>query len=427
MRPSAKNLTGVRNLLRAKSQVARQLRDVDLYVEHSLSAKVPDRSKHLMLPVWLWIFFLMLFFGVQSASAQMTWSMGYYYPQGTGGYPLLSTLDWSALTHVIVEGSNINADGSITEPSGFASEVMSLISAAHTNNVMVLYGLGSSGAGNIQSAVTNHESTLLTNIMSTVNTYGFDGVDIDYEETWNATVITTLVSDLRTDLGTNILTAATTLGNYATWGFGSAPACQRSGSGWTSAQVAYLNRLSLMTYDLGNPGNPVTWFNTALYSPPGQYLWSIQNAVTAALDCGFPASKLNIGIPFYGDLITANTGPYETNGSGATFTQQGYNYIAANYNIRGATYDTTTHAAWLTVSGTYPTTGSGTSYVNWNSPQSMTDDVNFVKANGLGGWVIWTLGSDYLPSNSPADPLLDAIGKAFRRPAPPTAINATVQ
>jgi hypothetical protein len=53
----------------------------------------------------------------------------------------------------------------------------------------------------------------------------------------------------------------------------------------------------------------------------------------------------------------------------------------------------------------------------------MTDKVNYVQTNNLGGWVIWVLGWDYLPGNSPQDPLLDAIGKASAsRPQPPIGL-----
>ena len=375
-----------------------------------------------MLPVWLWLFVLLLFFSVQSASAQTTWSVGYYYPQSTGGYPTLSTIDWTALTHVILVGSNINADGSLSligGSSAFSAEAANLISAAHTNRVRVLFGLGSSANGNIANAVTNNESKLVTNIMSEVSTYGFDGVDIDDEDSWNATVITTLLSDLRAQLGSKILTA--TADDAQTGWNGPVPVCDSPAAGWTSTQVGYLDRLSLMSYDLGNPGNgdPYTWHNSPLYSKSGQYLWSADYLVKSMENCGIPASKLNIGIPFYGDLYTANTGPYQTTGGSANFMQLGYSTIVTSYNVSGANYDSTAHVPWITV--------SGSSYLSWENPQSITDKVNYVETNGLGGWIIWVLGWDYLPGNSPQYPLLDAIGKASGRPAPPTGINATVK
>jgi len=419
MRPSRKNPTGVRNLLEAKFQDAGQLNGADMSDEYCLAAKVPARHNPLMLSVWQWLFFLMLVFGVQSASAQTTWSMGYYYPQSISGLPSLSTIQWSALTHVGMIAASPNSDGSLTFVGNFASLATALISAAHANNVKVLFSLSSVGpATHFNDAVTNDESTFITNIMSQVNTYGFDGVDVDYEEGWNPTVITTLLSDLRTNLGSKLLTATANDSQF-NWGNGPIPVCGSTGAGWTSTQAGYLDRLSLMSYDMGNPGNgdPYTWHNSPLYSVSGQYLWSADYLVKAAKNCGVSASKLNIGIPFYGDLYTSNTGPYQMTGGSATFMQAGYSTIATSYSIGGATYDSTAHVPWIAV--------GGSSYLSWENPQSINDKVNYVKTNALGGWIIWVLGWDYSPGNSPQDPLLNAVSEAFR-PKPPTGIQIKV-
>ena len=418
MLPSRENLTVARNFLQSKSHNPGQVNGTNADDEYCLATKILERPTPLILFVWQCLLFLMLVFGVQIASAQTTWSMGYYYPQSIGGLPSLTTIQWSALTHVGMIAASPNSDGSLTFVSNFPSLAAALISAAHANNAKVLFSLSSVGPPtHFNDAVTNHESAFMANIMSQVNTYGFDGVDVDYEEGWNATVVTTLLSNLRTNLGSKLLTATANNSQF-NWGNGPIPICGSAGAGWTSTQAAYLDRLSLMNYDMGNPGNgdPYTWHNSPLYSKLGQYLWSADYLVKAAENCGISASKLNIGIPFYGDLYTPNTGPYQTTGGSANFMQLGYSTIVTGYNVGGANYDSTAHVPWITV--------SGSSYLSWENLQSITDKVNYTKTNGLGGWIIWVLGWDYLPGNSPQYPLLDAIGKASGRPAPPTGIRA---
>jgi GH18 family chitinase len=87
-----------------------------------------------------------------------------------------------------------------------------------------------------------------------------------------------------------------------------------------------------------------------------------------------------------------------------------YRDIVANYNTSSATYDSVTHVPWLAVSG---------GWLNYDNPQSITEKANFAIANGLGGWVIWHLGSDWIPTQTPQDPLLDAVKQVLHRPAPP--------
>lgn len=389
------NQSVIGNPLQARSRSVGQLNVPNASCAYCLDTKVSDRPRPLMLPVWRWLIILILAFGAQSASAQTTWSMGCYSPFG-GGYPTLSTIDWSALTHVIMAGGAPNADGTITLPSGFAAAATSLISTAHSNNIKVLYDLTSLGSGtDFADAITDHESTFIRNIMTTVNTYGFDGVDVDNEEAWNGTLMTSLLSDLRTQLGSKILTSTALINYY---------------SNWDSGHASYLDRLNIMTYDMAGTWDPYTWFNSALYGPTPLAAYSVQLAVSRFIASGIPTKKLGIGLAFYGYLETPNTGPRQTYTASHTFTQVLYRDIVANYNTSSATYDSVTHVPWLAVSG---------GWLNYDNPQSITEKANFAIANGLGGWVIWHLGSDWIPTQTPQDPLLDAVKQVLHRPAPP--------
>lgn len=398
MMSSRKNPCVVCNPLQARSQGAGQLKGPDVSGAYCLDTKVSDRSRPLMLPVWRWLIILMLAFGAQSASAQTTWSIGYDTPFGAG-YQNLSTLDWTAITHISFVGGQPNADGTITLSSNFSSVAPGVISAAHANGVKVLYCLtGMTAPTDFTDAITNHESTFISNIMSTVNTYGFDGVDVDDEETWNSTLMNTLLSNLRTQLGSNILTVTAQV-NFS--------------SDWNSTLASYADRVNILTYDMGGTYDPYTWFNSPLYGPTPVAVDSVQLIVSRFIASGVPSAKLGIGLAFYGKLQTPNTGPRQTYGASPTFTQVPYSDIVANYNTASATYDSVAHVPWLAVSG---------GWLNYDNPASITEKVQYALAQGLGGWAIWYLGSDWIPTQTPRNPLLDAVKQALLRPAPPPGL-----
>jgi hypothetical protein len=403
-----KNLT---NLMQAKSQDAREPNATHARDEGCLAIEAPYRSKPLLISVWPWLLILMLVFGVQSVSAQTTWSVGAYFPS-SGPNPPLSAIQWSALTHVQMVGGQPNSDGSVTLASNFASQAAALITAAHANGVKVIFPLTNlavgAGANFTGAASSGNLTTFINNIMSTVNTYGFDGVDLDWEETWNATEVGNLITGLRTALGTKILTADDV----------SSAGCPSNT--YTTAMIANLDRLTVDTYDLGGSWNTETWFSSPLYSVAGHGFQSVDSDMAAVRACGYPMAKVNIGIPFYGYFITPSNGPYQSFGSSPSLTTIGYASGLATYGATGYTYDTTAHESWKAI--------SGSSWYQTENVQSVTDKVNYVQANGLGGWLIWVLGWDYTPGASPQMPLLDAIGKASAsRPQPPTNIQVIIK
>jgi chitinase len=238
--------------------------------------------------------------------------------------------------------------------------------------------------------------------MSIVNSYGFDGVDVDNEEAFKVTLLTTFFSDLRSNLGTKTLTADAVDVNY---------------SSWTPGLASYLDRVNIETYAMASNFDNCTWFNAALLDSGGSdgcFVLSVNLEVTRFLASGIPAAKLGIGLPFYGNLWTGNNGPRQAYNP-STETDVFYKDIVASYKIGSTIYDPTGHQPWVAV--------SGGSWLNWDNAQSITEKVNYVRANSLGGWIIWALGYDYIPGASPSNPLLDAAKQALLPPAPPPEVH----
>ena len=403
---------------------------------------------------------------------QTVWRYGYYYPDSIGGNPPLNAIDWSALTHVGMVACNPSANGICVAPpswgenylsdkaynvgdivayNGFtyqslingnsghqpdlspsywgtrmlASPATNLIAAAHANGVKVLYMLTQIGNSTqlIGACNPSNVTSFVSNVTTAVKAYGFDGVDMDWEEDWNTSEVTACLSGLRTALdaipGPPKLLVAYTGSYQLEWISAGVPGCgdgtHGTGTprGFNGAQIALLDKLIIGTYDQGNPSIwiPYSWFNAPLYSDPPNpsplYLWSADYSVKGYQDCKGPTppnSKFVLAVPFYGDIYTNNTGPRQAFGVGASTSQYGYGYLASNYSLANATYDSPSQQPWLT---------SGSNWISFENPTSLTAKINYIAANGLGGVAIWVLGWDYLPGKSPAYPLLDAIKKAM--------------
>ena len=61
-----------------------------------------------------------------------------------------------------------------------------------------------------------------------------------------------------------------------------------------------------------------------------------------------------------------------------------------------------------------------------DNAQSITDKINYVKTNNLGGWgSIWNIMNDYIPGRTPANPLLTAVRNALGTTSTVTAPTIT--
>jgi chitinase len=411
MNESRKNLTVDPNLLQAKPQVVGGPNATVASDECFVAIKDPHRPKRLRASVCLWLFILILAFGVQSVSAQTVWSEGYWYPYN---YTDTSTItQWSALSHIGMSAAEPNSNGSLFFEPNFTTDAPALITAAHANGVKVLFMLTPVGGNGAWAGATNSTnlSTFITNIMAQVNTYGFDGVELDWEgaDAFNLSQATNMISSMRTALGSKLLVADTpAVGNGS---------CQ-TGATYTAASVTLMDRILIETYDQNGTWEPETAFSAPLYVPSGSGLQSVSGHIAAALNCGYPAAKLMLGIPFYDYISTPNTGPYQAFGGSPVLTQITYATGLATYGYGGSTYDSYAHVPWKAI---------GSSWLQWENAQSVTDKINYAYANGLGGWGLWTLGQDYTSGASPTMPLLAAVGAAFApKLQPPTGLKISV-
>lgn len=329
------------------------------------------------------------------------WSIGYWTPWGNPAVPI-SAIQWDALTHVVQWGALVKPDGTLDLTSQQVSaNASAIIATAHAANVKVLLGIGQAywlgQTTNFQQAITNRESALIANIMNLVNTYGYDGVDIDWEpfdSSSNGTAMTRFIADLRAQLGNRLLTAAAIITNYNFWG----------------SVASNLDRVNIMTYDMSGMWDPYSWHNSALMGEGNPIqVWTVNLAVQRYLNGGVPASKLGIGIPFYGWQWIGGgiTGPKQVWSQTPSLSQVGYNEFFSQINTQNYRWDSTAQVPYLT-------NNSGTpSFLSYDNAQSITAKINYVKDHNLGGWIIWALDHDYFPNGNPQHPLMMAIRDAM--------------
>jgi chitinase len=186
-----------------------------------------------------------------------------------------------------------------------------------------------------------------------------------------------------------------------------------------------------MTYDLSGPWSGwVTWFNSPIYdggyrfASTGGLVPSIDGMVTNYIGSGIAPGKLGIGIAFYGYVWSGGAG---TSTGGAALPRQSWTTAptttAPTYDsIMGSYYqpqlyhwDTNAQAAYLSIDNT----GSANDkFISYDDEHACQAKVSYARNHGLGGVMIWELGSGYRPSQPAGqrDLLLQAVKQSLATP-----------
>lgn len=158
----------------------------------------------------------------------------------------------------------------------------------------------------------------------------------------------------------------------------------------------HLDFINVMTYDFHGTWEPRTNHHSALFASPSDpstgdvRFYNSNDAIEAFLARGVPASKLNLGIGFYGrgwtNVPNVNNGLYQT-GSAAPGT-----YEAGNEDYKvlkdrpGTIYtDANARATWKY---------DGNTFWSYDTPAMITEKMNYVKVQNLGGAFFWEFSGD---------------------------------
>ena len=326
------------------------------------------------------------------------------------GAPSPAGIDYSAFSHLIHFAVVPAADGSIdtSKDNITPADSSAVLAPAHKAGRKVLLSVGgwlTSAA--FRSAYSDaHRAVFINNLLHLVTSRGYDGLDIDMEplEASDAPGYTVFIRDLKTQMATAnpklLLTAAT--------------AAQPEMFARLAPQFDQIN---LMTYDLAGPWTGFkTWHNSALYGDgqtlmnPGQPFPSASGMAEKFIAAGVPRRELGIGAAFYGTVWTGADAPGQPI-SGVTM-QTGVPYAAilnTYYQPGRVRWDPLAQAPYLSIDAPEK------QFVSYDNEMLCMRKVAYARAQGLGGVMVWELGSGYCPTRPAGqrEPLLAAIKRAW--------------
>ncbi|NII28806.1 carbohydrate-binding protein [Pseudoflavitalea sp. X16] len=250
---------------------------------------------------------LLVLFIIATKSVLPQFKVVGYMPSWAGN---VNSIQYSKLTHINYAFLLPTATGGLQAIEN-PSKLQSLVSLAHANGKKVLIAVGGwnngdDGAFESLAANSTYRNSFVNNMINFVNQYNLDGIDIDWEYPDNgasANNYATLMQQLSTEMHNRgkLLTAAVVGIN---------------GASILNSVFNVVDFLNLMAYDFNN-------FDHSTYSYATQSInyWKGR---------GLPASKVVLGVPFYGrpswesfaTLVGRGANPYAD-----VFSGVGYNGI----------------------------------------------------------------------------------------------------
>ncbi len=331
---------------------------------------------------------------------------GYYASWAAySGYTPLS-IKAANLTHINYAFANIGTDLKITmgdpavDPDNFAKLRQLKTQYPNLKTLIAIGGWTWSGKFSDVALTDASRTAFADSVVAFIKQNGFDGVDIDWEypvggglssnvtRPEDKTNFTLLMAKLREKLNAQ----------------GAIDGCRylltfAGGSGTFYAQntelsklAAYVDYATVMNYDIHGSWDKYTDFNAPLYKPSEtspQYKWSCDDAVNLWISSGFPASKIVMGVPFYGYKYTGvantNNGLYQTYTSGASIP---YDTVKSTY-LTNTAFQRFVHPDALV-----PYLFNGNTFISYDDAQSVGVKGTYIKNRGLGGAAIWELSQN---------------------------------
>lgn len=258
-------------------------------------------------------------------------------------------LRWEYLTHVNISFLYVNSDGDLADGS-VSKNIAEIRDVAHSKGVKVLIALQSDGKNGFVAAIKDPaiRTRLVNNTIKYARDNGMDGIDIDFEvyESVGPNLVA-FMKELYEKKGDLLVTSA-----VATW---------NAGQGYSTDWHKYSDYINLMAYDF-----------TGGWSKEGQHssyessiglvnLWL--NTLQA------PASKLVLGLPFYG------------------YT---WDKIPGADDVKAIRY----HQIMSAYPGQFVSQKDQVGRTYYNGKPTLERKSKYVKDNGLAGVMIWQIFQD---------------------------------
>jgi len=340
--------------------------------------------------------------------------MGYYPswndPANGGNYPV-SAIDWGALTHVAAAFYLPDGQGGWAPGTFDSGTATSLIAAAHDHGKKIIASIGGSKSGPMFEASTQSAMPTFISSLEALVAMGYDGVDIDWE---GGSLSTAEDHALELSLVTTLRRTSPTIIITLTAGYENENAVDDLS--FYGAIAPELDRIELMTYGMsGSWQGWKSWHSAPLH-------WNSDSATPTGIDvsvahylaANVPASKLSVGTGFFGECYTTPvTAPSQAFGALQVETISYANIMSSMYSPQDYHYDRAAEAPYLAPSGTG---AEKCTYVTYEDATSIAAKGAWVKSQGLGGTIVWSMSEGFAPLGatvSEQNPLLEVVKTAF--------------
>ncbi|MEO8552298.1 MAG: glycoside hydrolase family 18 protein, partial [Kofleriaceae bacterium] len=241
--------------------------------------------------------------GSGSGSGDGPWVLGYYVGYDEHSLPI-GSIDWSALTHVafapMVVKADLSLDFSFDDQDGMGmAHAIELATAAHAHGVKALLMLGGAGAGprGATAASSTNRAAFVQELIAALATLGYDGIDLDWEDSVNLDDLVALAAELRAAKPDIVLSypAGAINGNFQTV------------DARFAQLAASLDRFMVQTY---YPSTAVagqgwdSWFVAPLSGVTPTTPIAADDTLMRYEQAGVPHAKLGIGIGAYAICYT---------------------------------------------------------------------------------------------------------------------------
>jgi chitinase len=370
--------------------------------------------------------------------------LGYWAVWQATQYPL-DHVAWSDLTHVALsfvlprepaEATSGNSPYATLDSSnaaanlGGAAGIARFASTARAGGTRPLISLGGAGAGVGFAAAASaaNRGRFVADVVAACAAWGYDGVDLDWEDAIVYADFQALVLALRAAAPAGFLITAPVGAVNLNLGIDAAAKQM-----WT-AVAGSVDQINVMTYT-GSGAYPgwVVWHLDALLGNGPDHPVDVASSLAAWAALGIPKAKLGAGIGFYGRAVSAPvTAPLQSYGAAAVYendTNLSYGNIKRYFEGKGgavAHWDATAMTGWLSWPSEFHPAwtdqfsgdqGPATQFLTYEDPQAVAAKGAWLKQNGYGGVIIWTIneGTQYpYGADGYANPLLDATAAALR-------------
>ena len=321
-------------------------------------------------------------------------------------------IPYSKLTHIAHAFLLVSppADGTLEIPAGTIEPA--LITKAHAHGVKVLISIG--GGDGIQGPRFNKmalsetaRQNFVTNVRDFLVTYGYDGVDIDWEipNARDRSDCITLMQELRNGLPSPWIISMAIPADPRSWGQGFD----------VPALAPLLDFINVMTYDYYGTWSGATGHVSPIFQNPADpsLVGSVKTSMDLfANDYAVPREKLNIGTPFYGYEWDGTDQLWAGCSTCAASSPNYAPYIKERVNQGGWTrnMDNVAMAPYLTNPDIEGLNVPG--FITYDDESTTAMKTTYVMKNrGFGGMFMWELSADY---DGNSQTLLDAMFNAWK-------------